>query len=452
MKTKDKKHSINRPLNKQFLRLFLIIIASFITLYAVLGIMVYTIVKIKSFSETTMKLRTVEAFNSTRVMKGPDGNSLEARINNPETYVIFYDEDKNIIDNGYSKELLNYVIENDVFGPNRFSEEEVSVALKNDIFKCNDNFGVVNSFEIVHNAKSDYYFMTLSFSVNSKDAPEVKYCKALIMVNAQINGLNRLMTVYIWSSLAVFIVILGLSILLAYLATKPIKKSIESEREFINDASHELKTPLAIVQSKLENILTKSDAKVIDVSNDLAISLSQVTRLNKLTSDLLSLARSDSNKESFEYSECNIKESLEDVVSVFKEMALIQEKEFNDELENITGVIDKDKINQLVIILLDNALKYTNSGESITIKLYKKQNDFCIEVSDTGIGITEETKKRIFDRFYREDKARSRETGGNGLGLSIAKEIVTNHHGKITVDHNLPKGTKFLSVFPIRSK
>ena len=101
-----------------------------------------------------------------------------------------------------------------------------------------------------------------------------------------------------------------------------------------------------------------------------------------------------------------------------------------------------------MIILLDNALKYTNINDTINVTLKNVLIDEIIEVSDTGIGISEETKEKIFERFYREDKARSRQTGGNGLGLSIAKTIVSDMKGKISVEHNVPKGTKFIIVFP----
>ena len=442
----------NKTTNKQFVRLFSIYIISFLLLYAILGFAVYKIVENKTFSDAEIELYEVERINSHHIVYSNKGDSLYAQLNNPQTLVIFYDEDKNVISDGYSKELLNYIIEDDRFGPKSYTNSEIEEALSNSIFVCNDNLGEINSFEkVVTNGKT-YNFMTLSFAVASDNAQEISYCKTLIMVNSQINSLNNLMSVYLRISAIAFIILLALSLLLTHFAIKPIKESIEKEKTFISDASHELKTPLAIVQSKLENILTKSDATVMDVSQDLAISLNQVTRLNKLTNDLLTLARSDNNKEIIEYQECSITDCIKEVASIFQEMALIQEKEFTMDLEDINGTIDKDKLNQLVIILLDNALKYTNSEDKINIKLYKKQNDFYIEVSDTGIGISDEAKDRLFDRFYREDKSRSQETGGNGLGLSIAKNIVNSHNGKISVDHNSPKGTKFIASFPIKGK
>lgn len=106
--------------------------------------------------------------------------------------------------------------------------------------------------------------------------------------------------------------------------------------------------------------------------------------------------------------------------------------------------IDKNKISELMIILLDNAIKYTEENDTITISTYSKDGKCNIEVADTGIGISDEGLKRVFDRFYREDKARNRETGGTGLGLSIAHTIVTRHKGSIKAMHNSPKGTVFL--------
>ncbi len=101
-----------------------------------------------------------------------------------------------------------------------------------------------------------------------------------------------------------------------------------------------------------------------------------------------------------------------------------------------------------MIILLDNAIKYTEENDKIEIKTYSKDNKCVIEVKDTGIGISDEGLKRIFERFYREDRARNRETGGTGLGLSIANVIVSEHNGTIKVSHNIPKGTVFTIRLP----
>ena len=144
----------------------------------------------------------------------------------------------------------------------------------------------------------------------------------------------------------------------------------------------------------------------------------------------------------------NINLVLSEIIDPFIEIASFEDRELVYNGEDVDVLVDKDKLRELMIILLDNALKYTNENDNIIVTLKATMFDAIVEVADTGIGITEETKEKIFERFYREDKARSRQTGGNGLGLSIAKTIVSDMKGKITVEHNVPKGTKFIIVFP----
>lgn len=248
------------------------------------------------------------------------------------------------------------------------------------------------------------------------------------------------------------LLLLILGTLPSYLITRkntaPLHEFIEKQITFVSDASHELRTPLAIVQSKLENVLTNPNQKVYEVSEDLAVSLKEISRLNKLTTDLLALARSDQKKLIYNLTKENMNILLGEIVEPFIEIAEFENRVLIYSGEDVEAVVDKDKIRELMIILLDNALKYTNENEEISVTLKNGLFDAIIEVKDNGIGITEETKEKIFERFYRGDKARNRSTGGNGLGLSIAKTIVTDLKGKITVDHNDPKGTKFTIVLP----
>ena len=131
------------------------------------------------------------------------------------------------------------------------------------------------------------------------------------------------------------------------------------------------------------------------------------------------------------------------------EIAELQEKQIILDLNYKMDInIDASKIYQLMIILLDNAIKYTESQDTIELNTYLKDNKCVIEVKDTGIGISDEGLERVFERFYREDKARNRETGGTGLGLSIAKLIVSEHGGTIKATHNTPKGTIFTIKLP----
>ena len=304
----------------------------------------------------------------------------------------------------------------------------------------------------------DHYYMTYiskkwykTYDVDSSKDVVVCYVKIYMNIDGEIAARNELNTGLILCTILLLVLGSLSSYLIMRKSVKPIEEFVEKQVTFVSDASHELRTPLAIVQSKLENILTNPNQRVFDVSEDLAVSLKELSRLNKLTSDLLALARSDQNRLTYNLEKINLNIILSEIVEPFIEIASFEERELSYDGEDVDVIIDRDKIRELMIILLDNALKYTNENDKIHISLKVGMFDAIIEVVDTGIGINEETKEKIFERFYREDKARSRQTGGNGLGLSIAKTIVADLKGKITVDHNMPKGTKFTITLP-RSK
>ena len=175
---------------------------------------------------------------------------------------------------------------------------------------------------------------------------------------------------------------------------------------------------------------------------NIILSLSETRRLSKLTSDLLTLARADSAQTQLEKQVVKIDNFIQTISHPYIEIAEMQSKHFSLNIDCAVSMeIDKNRIHQLLIILLDNALKYTQKNDGITINVTCEDNKVTIEVRDTGIGMSEEARKRAFDRFYREDKARSKENYGVGLGLSIAKWIVTQHKGSIQIFANQPKGT-----------
>ena len=290
------------------------------------------------------------------------------------------------------------------------------------------------------------WIKTIDFE-SSKDIV-VCYVKIYMNIDGEIAAKNELNTGLTLCTILLTIMISLSSYLIMRKSVKPIEAFVDKQVTFVSDASHELRTPLAIVQSKIENTLANPDLTVYDVSEDLAVSLKEISRLNKLTTDLLALARSDQNRLVYHLEKTNLNIVLSEIVEPFIEIASFEERELSYDGEDVDVMIDKDKFRELMIILLDNALKYTNEKDSIHITLKSGIFDAIIEVADTGIGISEETKNKIFERFYREDKARSRQTGGNGLGLSIAKTIVSDLKGKISVDHNTPKGTKFIITLP----
>ena len=236
------------------------------------------------------------------------------------------------------------------------------------------------------------------------------------------------------------------------MSIKPVKAALEKQLSFVSDASHELRTPLAIVRNRLENILTKSNRTVYEVSDDIAVSLKEITRLSKLTNDLLILSRGDSETMQLKIEEFDLLETARTVAIPFSEMAEIQKKKFTVSGENAKVLADKVMMSQLLIILLDNALKYTAEGEEVGIRVRQNGGDVQLEVIDTGTGIPDDVKPHVFERFFRADKARSRDTGGYGLGLAIAKVIAQSHRGSISLTDNHPKGTKITVTFPKTKK
>ena len=219
--------------------------------------------------------------------------------------------------------------------------------------------------------------------------------------------------------------------------------------EFVQNVSHELRTPLTIIQAKQELLLQEPNSKILDKSEDIVLTLNETKRLSKMVKDLLQLSRADNKKMNLQKESINIDDYIKEIVSPYMEVAELEEKSIILNLNYKADVkVDTNKIYQLMIILLDNAIKYTETNDKIEICTYQKDNKCVIEVKDTGIGVSEEGLKRIFERFYREDAARNRETGGSGLGLSIANMIVSAHNGTIKVSHNNPKGTVFTIRLP----
>ena len=244
-----------------------------------------------------------------------------------------------------------------------------------------------------------------------------------------------------------------MSIIASYILSKktlvPIANTLKKQMEFVQNASHELRTPLTIIQAKQELLLQEPDAKIIDKSEDIMLTLNETKRLTKLTKDLMILARADENNIKLNKEKVDIDELIDGMAKPYIEMAEFEEKQMKLNLQyEEEAFVDTSKIYQVMVILLDNAIKYTEKGDCIEINTYSKDGKCVIEVKDTGIGISEEAITHIFDRFYREDKARNRETGGSGLGLSIADVIVKAHNGTIKASHNKPKGTIFTIKLP----
>ncbi|MDP4152807.1 MAG: HAMP domain-containing sensor histidine kinase [Bacillota bacterium] len=315
--------------------------------------------------------------------------------------------------------------------------------------KLNDLPADLNNIDIVHTiiVGGQYYYRTLTFRATINGTP--RYVQVLINIDGEQAILNNYLKIIIIIISVLLILAISASYILSRVTMRPIISAWERQTRFVQDASHELRTPLSIIQNKLEMMLTTPGSKIVDKSESIALALSETRRLSKLTADLMTLAQYDSAKQMLNYEEFNLDKMISEISEPYAEIGIEQEKTFKLDLRLESKVnADKARIHQLLVILLDNALKYTESGNTITVSSYKGDGKNVIEVADTGIGISDAGLSHIFERFYREDKARSRENGGTGLGLSIAQWIVSAHKGSIKARHNEPQGIIFTVKLP----
>ncbi|HDR7643807.1 sensor histidine kinase [Bacillus mycoides] len=241
---------------------------------------------------------------------------------------------------------------------------------------------------------------------------------------------------------------IGIGFFLAGRALIPIQNSWEKQQQFVSDASHELRTPLAVIQSKTDVLFQSPSATIEEKAVDISTISKECRRLSKLVSNLLLLARSDSNQIEMDKKTFELDKLLEEIINPYKEIASYQEKAMILKVEHdITFMGDRERIHQMMVILLDNAMKYTNEDGHIQIDCTQTSNSIRIRVKDNGIGVKEEDIPNLFDRFYQGDKARSMSEGA-GLGLSIANWIVEKHYGKISVESKWGEGTCFEVIFP----
>ena len=225
---------------------------------------------------------------------------------------------------------------------------------------------------------------------------------------------------------------------------------ISQQKHFVEDVSHELRTPVAIVEGhlKLLNRWGKDDPEVLEES--LTASLAEIKRMKTLVQEMLDLSRAPQVREQYKDATTEVVATVEQIVTNFK--VLYPDFTFIADIDTkkeIISPIYRNHFEQVIIILLDNAVKYSTERKEIIVSLSPTMEAVEIGIQDFGMGLTEEDKKKVFSRFYRVDKARSRERGGNGLGLSIAKELIEGYNGKISPTSRLNHGSLFKVKLPI---
>ena len=319
----------------------------------------------------------------------------------PSNMIYIYKRDRVMYytpQNGYFSDVL----------PNRYTNK------LNDIFTFSEN---------------GYTFRELNVEIDEYQIQIIRN------IDSEISSLRQLIFVFIIGILISLIITYYLAVYLTKKALIPIETAWNNQAKFIQDASHELRTPISIISSKLERMLKHPNSTISDEVETIADAMSEIRRSKKMISDLLSLTKEEAITK-LNITEVNIKNFIKDICVDYVDIADIQEKRFemNFNLKNETIFTDENKLRQLLLIFIDNAFKYTKENDFIAININQKDNVYTeIFIIDSGVGIKQEDIPYIFDRFFRSENVRDKDIEGSGIGLSIAKMIAINLGAEIFV-------------------
>ena len=343
-----------------------------------------------------------------------NGNTMKPIFINANVYVISFDKLYNITN------IISYT-------DNGLSNVEI-MQLALNFINTNKKYEIGN-----------LYFDRYSYSLTSKN-------NLIILDNIAIN--NKLGE-YFRMSLLIFILLETLNVYisnrLTKWLTKPVINLFDKQKQFIVDASHELKTPLSVIMASAEAL--EEDPKEKKWLNNIK---TEAERMNKLVIDLLDLAKSENINDKQNYSINNLSKIIEKTSLTFESLVYENKLELETNIEDdIMYKCNSDKIKQLLGILLDNAIKHSNDNSKIFVNLYKNKNNITLEVKNRGKEIPKEDQEKIFDRFYRADESRNRNNGGSGIGLSLVRAIMNNYNSKYGVE-NKENGVEFYFEVSLR--
>lgn len=313
-----------------------------------------------------------------------------------------------------------------------FAAQAVAAALDS-----NESFGMLSSLKLRF-LKSEG---TDSFRIAFEDCSH------------EINAVSNLVFVEIMIFIGGMAAFLLISLFLSKWALEPVERAWRQQKQFIADASHELKTPLTVILANLGILSSHPGDTIHKQYRWLDNTQTEAARMKQLLDNLLFLAKSDAAEVPQEHREFDLSNALLSCILPFEPLAYEQEVTLQEQVT--PGIMmngDEHQIKQLIAILLDNGCKYTKAGGTVTVTLKRKDDRperAVLKVINSGEPIPKADQEHIFERFYRSDKSRVRIKGGYGLGLSIAKTITETHKGKIRVDSSLTDGTCFTVVFPV---
>lgn len=408
--------------------------------FLILNLVIISIMMIISF--TSIYLITYKSVRNDIAMEMNKVSELNKKLDNiPKEQLNLDGDNKKEEHHGERSIAFTLIVDNNKKIVNHFSildmDENFYELAKDKALTENSNIG---RFEL-----EDTYW---EFIIRQSPG-NLGYKIVFLDVTSRYSYLTNLIYTFSVVALVTLIAIYFISRFFANKSIAPIKEAFDRQKQFIADASHELKTPLAVINTNADVLLSNSEDTIKNQFKWIHFIKSEVERMTKLTNDLLYLAQVDHSDIKLISTNFNLSETIENVIltmeaSIFENNILL---DYNIE-PNIVAHGNSEQIKQVVMILLDNALKYSAPKGKISLSFKKNNNKAILKVSNTGKGIPKEHIDKIFDRFYRVDKSRSRNCGGYGLGLSIAKAIVKQHHGKISVKSNLNENTTFIIELP----
>lgn len=261
------------------------------------------------------------------------------------------------------------------------------------------------------------------------------------------DAILHIKTIFIISAIISIFSIIGIYIIakrLSKIIVKPVEETFEKQKQFISDASHELKTPLAVIEANADVLESE-----IGTNKWISYIQNEADSMNKLINELLLLAKIENIDNLKEYKQFNLSKEVEIILSMFESMAY--EKQViikNNIASDITMNGNKEDVEHIVSVLVDNAIKHTESKKQVIVVLKKEKNEIILEVKNMGEPIPEQEREKIFERFYRASKSRNRKEKRYGLGLAIAKSTVQKYNGSIEVHYKEPF-TSFKVIIPL---
>lgn len=310
-----------------------------------------------------------------------------------------------------------------------------------------------NALDTAQLRSLDGHHLRMVTAAIHSDAQENSPITGYVQVVANVDSEIAILDTFTKTMVAGFSLALVLSAVASYLLSRrmvrPIARAWQKQSEFVQNASHELRTPLSVIKTTQELMLEHPNDRIVDRFEEITATIDESDRLARLAEDLLALTALDAGEADLEREEVDIDETVSSMVSIYREYVELQDKSISVDTRSHQVIqADRAKIRQLLAIVLDNAVKYTDEGDTIDVRTSCEGKHVRIVVADSGIGITMQDAQNAFDRFYRADHARAA-NGGRGLGLAIAKGITEAHGGYISIAPNpAGKGTVVTIMFP----